>query len=157
MGNVFMRRKNILIILLVALPIVLLALLRYKERRNTERNLSSATQTNMERILVLAKEYNQRDPYFLYLMRFKEPEEVRIDPYLFMDWQCAISDKPGDWNHYYTSMHMFADAEVKGQPLSRAEFEKANDFLIFSDAQDNVFIYNKISNTFYPKLNGRQE
>ena len=62
-----MRRKNILIILLVALPIVLLALLRYKERRNTERNLSSATQTNMERILVLAKEYNQRDPYFLYL------------------------------------------------------------------------------------------
>lgn len=154
-----MNKKKflIIIVLLVALPTVFLVFERYKVRRNTERNLFERTQNNMKRILALSKEYNEKDPYTLYLKLFGRYRNHQYVPYLFMDFRCVILDKKEGWYHYYAAMRLFGASEEKGQPLSRDDFEKANDFLILSDAQNNVFIYSKISNIFYPDINNKTE
>ena len=154
-----MNKKKflIIIVLLIVLPIAFLVFERYKVRRNLERSLFACTQINMKRILALSKGYKQRDPYILYLTLFKQYENPHYDLYLFIDFQSAISNKEEIWYHYHVAKRLFAASEEKGQPLSRDDFEKANDFLILSDAQNNVFIYSKISNIFYPDINNNIE
>ena len=154
-----MNKKKflIIIVLLIVLPTAFLIFERCKERRDTERSLLKNTKNNMEKILAFSKEYNEKDPYGLYLKLFRQYKNPQYTPYLFLDFQGAISDKIEVWCHYYIALRLFADSEVKGLPLSRDEFEKANDFLILSDAQNNVFIYSKISNMFYPDINNNIE
>ena len=125
-----MNKKKflIIIVLLVVLPTAFLVFERYKLRRNTERNLFERTQNNMKRILALSKEYNEKDPYTLYLKLFglERPQYV---PYLFMNPLSATSSKTDVLHYSYIAMRLFGDSEEKRQPLSRDDFEKANDFL----------------------------
>ena len=154
-----MNKKKflIIIVLLIVLPTAFLVFEEYKEKRDIERFLFECTQSNMKKIFAFSKEYNEKDPYGLYLKLFRQYKNPQYTPYLFLDFQGAISDKIEVWCHYYIALRLFADSEVKGLPLSRDEFEKANDFLILSDAQNNVFIYSKISNIFYPDINNNIE
>ena len=153
-----MNKKKflIIIVLLLVLPTAFLVFEEYKEKRDIERFLFECTQSNMKKIFAFSKEYNEKDPYTLYLKLFglERPQYV---PYLFMNPLSATSSKTDVLHYSYIAMRLFGDSEEKRQPLSRDDFEKANDFLILYDAQNNVFIYSKISNMFYPDINNNIE
>ena len=153
--HVFMKKKIILSI--IVLSAAVFTLYRAQERRNTESSFYESNQIKMKRILTLAGEYHQQDPYLLYLELFKQPAKRRYDPLFFVDFQSAISRKSEDLHHYYTAVRAFSDSEEKEQPLSRDEFEKANDFLILYDPHGNMLIYSKISDTYYSKPDGKSK
>ena len=105
----------------------------------------------MEKILAFSKEYNEKDPYGLYLKLFRQYKNPQYTPYLFLDFQGAISDKIEVWCHYYIALRLFADSEVKGLPLSRDEFEKANDFL-YSLMRKTMCLYTAKLATYFIQI-----